>query len=174
VGSAFSQPIYYGYGTGGNVYYEDNTVYIDGEQYCTATQYYDQAEVIASSVPQYTEQQSEEMEWLPLGVWALTSEDGESDSNRVLQLAVNKEGVIAGTYYNETTETTVDIEGSVDQETQRAAWRPVDDKNRDIVMETGIYNLTDDVTKALLHYGSEKTQEVGMVRLEEPDSDETE
>jgi hypothetical protein len=172
VGSAFSQPIYYSYGTGGNVYYEDNSVYIDGQEYCTAEQYYQQADQIATNVPDYSEQQAEELEWLPLGVWALTSKEGESESNRVLQLAVNKQGVIAGTFYNETTGTTVDIEGSVEEETQRAAWRPVDEKNQDIVMETGVYNLTDDVTYALLHFGPDKTQEIAMVRLEEPSSDE--
>ena len=35
-------------------------------------------------------------------------------------------------------------------------------------METGIYNLSNDVTSALLHFGPEKTQEVVMVRIEEP------
>ena len=114
VGSAWSRPVYYNYGGGGNVYYESNTVYVDGSEYCSADEYYQQAEQIAESVPEYSEDQAEQLEWLPLGVWAVTQE-GVTDSNRLIQLAVNKEGVIAGTYYNETTSSSIPIEGSVDQ-----------------------------------------------------------
>jgi hypothetical protein len=108
------------------------------------------------------------MDWLPLGVWAVTQE-GVTDANRLLQLAVNKEGTIAGTYYNETTEVTLPVEGAVDPETQRAAWHVIDEKNRRLVMETGIYNLTHDATTALLHFGPEQTQEVTLVRVEQPE-----
>ena len=148
VGASWGTPCYYNYGTGGNVYYEGDTVYIEGDEYCSTTEYYQEAEQIATAVPQYTEQQAEELEWMPLGVWAVTQDD-VTDSNRLMQLAVNREGVIAGTYYNETTDTSVPIEGSVDGETQRAAWRLMDEKNSDVVMETGVYNLTNDVTSAL-------------------------
>ena len=62
----------------------------------------------------------------------------------------------------------------VDKETQRAAWHPVDGTNPDLVMETGIYNLAEDETTALVHFGSEKTQEWLMVRLEDTDADSSE
>ncbi len=162
--------MYYNYGTGGNVYYEGDTVYIEGNEYCSSTEYYQEAEQIAAAVPEYTEAQAEQIEWLPLGVWAVTQED-VTDTNRLIQLAVNKDGVIAGTYYNETTETSIPIEGSVDAESQRAVWRLMDEKNSGVVMETGVYNLTNDVTSALLHFGADKTQEVTMVRIEQPEDD---
>ena len=93
------------------------------------------------------------------------------ESNMLLQLTVSKEGIIAGTFYNETTDVSHPIEGMVDKETQRAAWRPADDSNEELVMETGIYNLAEDETTALVHFGSEKTQEWLLVRLEDPDAD---
>ncbi len=166
-----TQPVYYVYGQGGNVYYENNTVYIDGEAQCTATEYYQQAETLATSIPEYSEPQATELEWLPLGVWAITKE-GVSEADRLLQLSVNKDGVIAGTYYNETTETTIPVEGKVDNATQRAAWHLMDEKNNKVVMETGVYNLTEDVTNALLHYGPDKTSEVVLVRIDQPEDEE--
>jgi hypothetical protein len=36
-------------------------------------------------------------------------------------------------------------------------------------METGIYNLTQDQTEALVHFGNEKTQQWLMVRLKQPE-----
>jgi uncharacterized cysteine cluster protein YcgN (CxxCxxCC family) len=170
---AWPEPVYYTYGDGGNVYYQDNSVYIDGKEACTAEVYYQQAEAIADDVPQLTEQQADEVEWLPLGVFALTH-DGVNDSNYLLQLAVSKEGVIAGTLINEETESVRSVEGKVDKETQRAAWKFVDDKNADVVMETGIYSLTKDECTALVHFGPDKTQEIVMVRMDQPEEGDAE
>ena len=163
------QPVYYDYGTGGNVYYEGDTVYVNDQQY-TADEYYDQAASIAA-VPEVTEAEAEQFEWLPLGVFALTEEE-VNESNMVLQLAVNKDGLISGTLYNESTDVSRAVQGRVDMETQRAAWTFTDGKNEDLVMETGIYNLTEDTSKAILHFGAEKTQPIVMVRLEEPESEQ--
>jgi hypothetical protein len=45
-------------------------------------------------------------------------------------LAVSKEGIIAGTFYNESTGTTHPVEGMVDEETQRAIWKAANSLNR--------------------------------------------
>jgi len=166
VGTAWSQPINYDYGD--NVYYEGETVYMEGQPVASAQEYYQQASNIAESAPPPSQDASGD--WLPLGVFALSQGDSP-DSNMVLQLAVNKEGVIAGTYYNLTTNTTRPIKGKVDKKTQRAAWTFADGKNTDFVMETGIYNLTKDQTEALVHFGKDKTQKWLMVRLEEPEAE---
>ena len=111
---------------------------------------------------------------MPLGVFALTAE-GVNASSMYLQLAVSKEGVIAGTFYNESTGTTHPVEGMVDEETQRAIWKAADGTNPDLVMETGIYNLTQDQADVLVHFGPEQTQTALLVRLDEserPDSEE--
>jgi hypothetical protein len=169
----WANPIYYRYGSGGNVYYQDNTVYIDGEEYCSAEQYYQQASEIATSVPETADEQAEELEWMPLGVFALTAE-GVNASSMYLQLALSKEGIIAGTFYNESTGATHPVEGMVDQETQRAAWRAADGTNPDLIMETGVYNLTENTADLLVHFGPEKTQEALLVRLDESERPEEE
>jgi hypothetical protein len=161
-------PLYYTYGTGGYVYYDNDMVYVNNQPYCSAAEYYDQADSLATAVPDLSEQQAENIEWLPLGVFAIT-QDGVDDSSILLQLAVSKDGIISGTYYNETTDTTRPIQGTVDKKTQRAAWTFADGKDTGWVMETSIYNLTKDECSALVHFGPEQTQTWGMVRLEQPE-----
>ncbi|MFI4874961.1 MAG: hypothetical protein ACIALR_06475 [Blastopirellula sp. JB062] len=165
-GSTWGTPAYYYYGD--NVYYDTQYVYIDDTPIATTTQYAQQAadyaaagrEALAADPP--TDQSGEN--WMPLGVFALVNKD-EGDPIMYLQLAVDKEGLIAGTYFNTETQTNLPIEGSVDQESQRAAWT-IGDKTS-TVMETGIYNLTQDETPILIHFGEEKTQTWMMVRLPE-------
>ena len=164
-------PTYTSYGDGGSVYYENNTVYVDGEQYATSEEYYDQASTIASSAPEPEGEAATDEEWMPLGVFALTSE-GVNASSMYLQLAISKQAVIAGTFYNETTGATHPIEGMVDQETQRAAWRTADGTNEDVVMETGVFNLTEESTDVLVHFGPDTTQVWKMVRLDESEMPE--
>jgi hypothetical protein len=168
----WANPIYYRYGSGGTVYYENNVVYVNGEQYGSAEQYYNDATQIATSVPEMTDEQATKMEWMPLGVFALTSE-GVNASSMYLQLAVSKEGVIAGTFYNESTGATHPVEGMVDEKTQRAVWKAADGTNANVVMETGIYNLTKDQAEVLVHHGPEQTQTALLVRLDESERPES-
>jgi hypothetical protein len=86
-----------------------------------------------------------------------------------LQLAVSKEGVIGGTYQNTDTDSAENVEGMVEKASQRAVWTIGD--NKDTVFETGIYNLTEDETPVLVHFGPEQTQQWLLVRLEEPEED---
>ena len=55
-------------------------------------------------------------EWLPLGVFAMVQGD-EKTSNHIFQLAVNKQGVIRGNYYDAVTDSTALIYGAVDKKT---------------------------------------------------------
>ena len=107
-------------------------------------------------------------EWLPLGVFAVTQDRQATGPVPTLfmQLAVNKEGVIAGTFKNETTGETQSLEGMVDKKSQRVAWC-VQGKSWPIV-ETGLSNLTQETFPALLHFSDGQTQQWLFVRLEEP------
>ncbi len=161
-GGLASQPVYYDYGT--NVYYEGDSVYSDGQPVATATEYAEQAQVIATAVPEVA---PESVEWLPMGVFALTQKDGSvEDSTLFLQLAVSKEGIIAGTFQNTSTDKSFEVEGTIDKESQRAAWGPVGEPWP--IMETGIYNLTENDASALLHFEDGTTQQWTMARLDEP------
>jgi len=164
-GISNSQPAYIDYGD--NCYYEGDTVYYEGEPVASAEEYTEQAQTIATSIP---EVEPEEVEWMPLGIFALT-EDGAASGPEptiFLQLAISKEGIIAGTLQNTATDKSGEVQGTIDQESQRAAWGFVE---RDWpIMETGLYNLTKDDASALLHFEEGQTQQWLMVRLEEPEN----
>ncbi len=159
-------PLYYDYGS--NFYYDNDYVYLNGRRICSAVEYYDQAVQIVSNAP---EVQDEAAQWMPLGVFALT-QDATKASNMVLQLAVNKDGAIQGTYYNTENDTTKPIKGMVDKQSQRAVWTFADDNNNAVIMETGIYNLTQDQTDVLVHLGKSRTEQWFLVRLTEPPAQE--
>lgn len=108
------------------------------------------------------------MEWLPLGVFALAQKEGSAeDATLFLQLAITKEGIIAGTFQNTTTDESFEVEGTIDRESQRAAWGPV---GKDWpIMETGIYNLSENEAGALLHFDDGQTQQWELIRLDAPD-----
>ena len=157
------EPVYYDYGT--NLYYEEDNVYYEGEVVATADEYAAEAQTIVQSVP---EVEPDAVEWMPLGVFALAQKDGESveEATLYLQLAISKEGIIAGTLQNTATDQSVEVEGTIDRESQRAAWGVV---GKDWpIMETGIYNLSENDIGALMHFDDGQTQQWTMVRLDEP------
>jgi hypothetical protein len=159
----WSQPVSYNYGD--NVYYSGDQVYYGDQPVASAADYAEQAQAIAANVPA---QQPAAEDWMPLGVFAITH-DGEptgADPTMYLQLAVSKQGVINGTFQNTADDTAQQIEGMVDKQTQRAAWTP--EGKSWPVMETGIVNLTQDTTPALLHFEDGTTQQWLLVRLDKP------
>jgi hypothetical protein len=163
LGAGWSEPTAYAYGD--NVYYQDESVYYGDQAVASTEAYAQQAEQIVASAPEVA---PDKAEWLSLGVFALTP-DGQAsgpDPSLYLQLAISKEGVIAGTFNNSATQQTQTIEGMVDKKSQRAAWSAAG-KNRPI-METGIVNLTADSAPALVHFADGSTQQLLLVRLEEP------
>jgi hypothetical protein len=90
-----------------------------------------------------------------------------ADPTLFLQLAVSKEGIIAGTLQNAADDSVQSIEGMVDKKSQRTAWTVVDQSRP--IMETGINNLTEDTAPALVHFADGQTQQWLLVRLEEPE-----
>ena len=152
--------------TTAHVVYEDNRVYYNGEPVASAEEYTDQAAAIA--VKGQDAKVSDKDEWVSLGVFGMVQGD-EKDANNIFQLAINKDGVIRGNYYNALTDTTCRVSGSVDKRTQRAAWTVGDRK--ETVYETGIGNLSEAETTMLVHFGKDRTQQWTLVRLEPPDKE---
>jgi hypothetical protein len=151
------------YDYGSNVVYEDNRVFYNGEPVGTAVEYAAQASDIATAGQ--AAKPAEQDEWQSLGVFAMIQGD-EKDANNIFQIAINKDGVIRGNYYNGLTDTTVPIYGSVDKKTQRAAW--VVGEKKETVYETGVGNLSQPETSLLVHFGKDRTQQWTLVRLEPP------
>ena len=156
-----AEPYIYDYGT--TIVYEDNRVYYNGDPVATAEEYATQATDIATTGVKA--EVSEKEEWVSLGVFGMVQGD-EKDANKIFQLAINKDGVIRGTYYDALSDTESPVSGSVEKRTQRAAWVVGDRK--DTVYETGIGNLTEAETTMLVHFGKDRTQQWTLIRLEAP------
>ena len=133
----------------------------------SADQYYQQAATLAESAnntPAVNDQ------WLPLGVFGLV-EPGKQTPTMIFQLAVDKNGVIRGNYFDQVTQTNQPVTGAVDKKTQRVAWRVAGGK--ELVVETGLYNLTMSDSTALVHYGADRTEQELLVRMQQPPADQT-
>jgi hypothetical protein len=126
------------------------------QTYSTATQAIESSTAVASND-----------DWMPLGVFAVTREGQTTATpNMYVQLAVNKDGALSGTYYNTTTDKSYEAEGVVDQTSQRAAWKIVDNSDAPII-ETGIFNLTQDEAPAQAHFADGRTENILLVRIDE-------
>ncbi|MFI4876819.1 MAG: protocadherin, partial [Blastopirellula sp. JB062] len=161
-----AEPLYYDYGN--TVVYQDDSVYVNGEDVGTADQYYNQANQLASDGAEADA--PDDADWLPLGVFAL-SKTGETTSDVTIQLAIDKQGIIRGNYTDTKTDKTQVIQGSADKKTQRVAFTVGD--NTSNVIETGLYNLTKDEAPCLIHFGKDRTEQWLLVRLKKPDDSDS-
>lgn len=151
------------YAYGDNVTYQDGNVYYGDQPVATAEQYYDQASQIASSPPTTNE------EWLPLGVFSVTTNNGQASTDKVVQLSLNKEGTIQGSLYDKLTDKSVAVVGAVDKQTQRVAMKP--EGNDAIIFETGLNNLTTDQVPVLVHFDKTRQEQRLLVRLTKPETE---
>ncbi|MFL5327569.1 MAG: hypothetical protein ACJ8C4_01530 [Gemmataceae bacterium] len=160
-GYSAAAPIDYDYGS--DVVYNNNTVYINGQSAGSAQDYTQQATTIAEQGQAAPAPPTEQ--WKALGVFALVPA-GQKSSNNVFQLAIDQNGVIRGNYYDGMMDSTNPVFGSVDKKSQRAAWTI--GKTKDRVFDAGIFNLTKSECPVLVHMGSDKTQQLLLVRVEQP------
>jgi len=168
--NVWSQPVYYDYGQGGNVTYENNIVYIDGEQVATSDEFAQSAMALATVEPPASEEEAEQAEWMPLGTFAVSSDEKDVEPTRSMQLAVNKEGIISGTLYDSEADQAATIQGQVDKQTQRVAFRI--GESEDVVVETGLYNLTQEEAPVLVHFGTDQVENWLLIRLENPEAED--
>jgi len=151
------------YDYGSNVVTQTNTVYVNGDATATPEQYSDQASQIATAGQEAAP--ADDTKWMPLGVFAIC-EGSATTSDDIFQLAVNPDGVIRGNYNNQRNDDVETITGSVDKSTQRAAWTIGSDQTP--VYEAGLVNLTKDATPIMVHNGDGTSNQVTLVRLQEP------
>lgn len=108
-----------------------------------------------------------EGDWLPLGVFAVAnSASSAPQTNRFMQLAINRNGEIAGVVYNSATDVAQDLTGMVDSNTQKAFWSLSNRPNSPIA-STGIFNLTEDQTQINVHFSDNTDQMWTLVRLKQ-------
>jgi hypothetical protein len=156
------EPVYWDYGE--NVVYNGDNISISGTEVPAADFAQQATDLAQTGKDAMVEAKGDDFQ--PLGVFAMIS-DGETKSTNIFQLAVNKDGILRGNYYNATTDTTETVYGSVNKDTQRAAWTVADRKTP--VYECGIANMTKAETTMLVHYSKEKSQQFTLVRIEQPE-----
>ena len=154
-------PVAYNYGT--NVVYEDDGVYVQGTNVGSPQEYADQAAAIAEQGKSASV--GDDDQWRPLGVYALARKE-ETTPSTFVSLAIDKAGLLRGTYYDAVSDTTQNVSGKVDKKTQRAAWTIGDKKTP--VYEAGLSNLTQQQTTILVHRDGGKVEQMLLVRVEDP------
>lgn len=160
---------WYGWGTnammsydyGNNVVYQDNSVYINGQNAGTAEQYYSEVQQQASSGTSAPIDDAKD-EWMPLGVFAM-SHDQQTKANLVLQLAINRDGIVRGNYTATMADHNLPVHGSLDKKSQRVAWTIGDNAER--VFEAGLYDLTKDEVPLLVHFDKDRTEQWQLIRV---------
>lgn len=163
----WNTPYFYDYGPQGNIVYSNNRVLVNGESVGTPTDYAQSAADLAMVTQ---EQMNAEHDWMPLGTFSVATSQTESNPARVAQIAYdNKQGLISGTIFNRESNNLYTLQGKVDKESQRVAFTIGKDPN--VVMETGLYNLTQNETPVLVHFGSNQTATYLFVRLPEPSTE---
>ena len=153
--------INYNYGT--NVQFVDGDVYLNGEPLCSTADFANQA--IALNDIGRSARPSQNDEWEPLGVFGLV-QGSETVAQRIFQLAVNKNGIIRGNYYDAVAATNQPVYGKIDPKSQRVVWS-IGNK-RDTVFEAGLNNLVQSETNILIHFGRNRTVQMILVRLTGP------
>jgi hypothetical protein len=162
----WNTPFYYDYGPSGNVVFYNDRVFVNEQPVGTVDEFYQSARDLAHVTQ---EEMNMPHDWMPLGTFSVATSQNESNPDRVIQLAHdNREGLISGTIFNRKSGNLYTVQGKVDPQTQRVAFTIGNDPN--VVMETGLFNLTKDETPVLVHFAPEKTATYLFVRLPEPES----
>ena len=153
-------PISYDYGV--NVTAQNGNVMVNGQNVGTTGEYSQQAANLAETGTEA--QASITDQWLPLGVFAMVHDESQQPQY-IVQMAINKQGILRGNYTDENSGNTLPIHGAADKNTQRVAWMVGD--NKQAVMEAGLSDLTDSEAPALIHKNG-KTDHWLLVRLDQP------
>ena len=153
-------PVAYDYGT--TVCYGDDGVTVQGEPVGSAEEYARQASALAGQGAAATPAADDQ--WRPLGVYALARSQ-ETNPSTFMSLAIDKEGLLRGTYYDAVSDTTTNMAGKVDKQSQKAAWT-IGDKQTP-VYEAGLANLTKRQTTILVHREGGKVEQLLLVRVDD-------
>ncbi len=156
-----SRPIYYYYGSDGMVYYSATEDFAYLTPVSSREQFVAEAARIANTQRPLPRSQSD---WLPLGMFALASDDESSAMpKRYISLAISKQGAVTGAYFDVANNEMLEIQGGIDPQNQRAAWKFV---GRDWpIMESGLYNLTKEESTLLIHTSPRRTDTQLIIRL---------
>lgn len=154
IGYSAVTPVVYNYTV------SDGYVYNDGVQVAPVEEYETQADQIAESVPP----PDDATEWMSVGVFAILPE-GTEEGDVTVQLAIGKNGAVAGTYYKKEGDITLSLKGAVDEKNQRVAWKVGEEDA--ITMETGLDSLSKDQSKVIIYFSEGVSETWNMQRIDE-------
>ncbi|WP_145230089.1 hypothetical protein [Gimesia algae] len=138
----------------------DGYIYSDGVQMAPVTAYESQADQIADSVPP----PDDATDWMPVGIFAIVPQ-GTTEVNVTVQLAVGKNGAVAGTYFNKDGNITLPLQGAIDKSKQRVAWKVGEEDS--VTMETGLDSLTKDKSTVIIYFTGGASEVWDMLRIDE-------
>lgn len=101
--------------------------------------------------------------WTPIGTFALSTSLKSKSTPHAIQLAVDKAGNIGGVYANWKNGSVLPIHGKVCLDSQRVVFQIGQDGK--IVAETGLKNLTNNITRLWAHLPDKHSQTWLLVRL---------
>jgi hypothetical protein len=103
-------------------------------------------------------------EFLPLGVFALAPQN-ERDANALVQLAVNKQGEVAGNYYDVLTGQDQTIAGKVDKQSKQVTFAVSPGGN--VSFETSLANLTQARGSITLRFANGQSRQWTLARFDD-------
>jgi hypothetical protein len=161
-GGSYAEPVTYEYTSDGT--------YANGKEVVADDEYSRQARELAASGAELLQQkvdaqEADKLEWLPLGVFALCQSDA-GDPTMFLQLAISREGIVAGSFANTTSSEDLSVQGGADRESTRLAVTIGD--QTDVVIETGLYNVTEQESSALVHFQDGTRENWLLVKMPDP------
>lgn len=157
---ASAVPMSYNYGV--NPAYANGMVTMNGQPVGTPAEFSQQAADLAATGA--GDVATDGNDWMSLGVFAMVRNE-QQHPQLILQLAINKQGILRGNYTDEVSEHTQQIQGAADPKTQRAAWTV--GGNTSSIMEAGLSDLAQGEAPALIHKNG-KTDHWLLVRLDKP------
>ena len=165
---AAATPLWGGYGaTNTTVYDTDNEDLNQPGNAFTGGQNLTPAELAAQSAAaqnlaaQGNPEPGQQDQFMPLGVFSLAPEN-QTEATALLQLAVSKDGIVRGTYYDLLSDTDQPIRGSVDKQTQLVAWNV--GAGGQATFQTALAVLTEPSGPVSVHYQNGQTRQWVLAR----------
>jgi hypothetical protein len=150
-----------------NVYYNDEVVYVDDEPVSAYEDWVAGALALANAEHPPDDA---ETDWESFGTWTLSTTPDDPNPRMMVQLVLSREGLVSGSYYHTNTDNTQQIQGSIDKETQRLAFRIGGQES--LILETGLANLEQAEASVWVHFLEEqKAQAWLLVRLDAPEEE---
>ena len=142
-----------------NVTFKSDLIYVNGQPISSYEDFVASSRKLANSFAT----KDNDPNWIPFGTFALSTSVKTKTSDHAVQLVVDADGNIAGTYANWKNGTVESIHGRVDIDTQRVAFDIGGQAN--LTIETGLTNLTNDKVRVWAHLPNNHSQTWFLARM---------